>query len=256
MNEPMRLRDGQGAARRLMAGSVLRVPSASRRRAVAFTSAAATMGASATAIAASATSVAKSFLLCVAIGAAGGGVMSLAASETIARFDTKAESHAQPGPQPPDAHAVARASSQAPAVVAVETPPEVPAPVLVVPVAAPDASGKGKSPARDEAVARGRDALEAPAKVRTQPSLFEEQRIIESARAAVARGDARTAFSLLDDYEHAYASKQFWPEALALRVEALRNNGQLAAARALAADFAQRYPHHPLLQRVQGAVAR
>lgn len=252
MNEPMRLRDGEGAARRLMAGSVLRVPSASRRRAVAFTSAAATMGASATAVAASATSVVKSFLLCVAIGAAGGGVMSLAASETVARLDTKAESQAQPGPPPHDAHVVARASSQAPAVVAAETPLEVPAPVLV----APDASGKGKSPARDEAVARGRDALEAPAPARAQPSLFEEQRIIESARAAVARGDARTAFSLLDDYEHAYASKQFGPEALALRVEALRNNGQLAAARAMAADFAQKYPHHPLLQRVQSAVTR
>jgi len=252
MNEPMRLRDGQGAARRLMAGAVLRVPSASRRRAVAFTSAAATMGASATVVAASATSVAKGFLLCVAIGAAGGGVMSLAASETIARFDTKAESHAQPGPRPHDAPAVPRASSQAPAVVAVEPPPEVTAPVLVV----PDANGKGKSPMRDEAFASGRDALEAPAKGRTQPSLFEEQRIIESARAAVARGDTRSAFSLLDDYEHAYASKQFGPEALALRVEALRNNGQLAAARALAADFARRYPHHPLLQRVQGAVAR
>lgn len=255
MNGPMRLRDGEGAARRLMAGSVMHVPSASRRRAVAFTSAAATMGASATAVAASATSVMKSFLLCVAIGAAGGGVMSLAASETIARFDTKPQSQAQPGPRRTDTREASPGSPPAPEVDAIATPPSIVAPSVVEP-AAKDSSSKGKAPARDEAVARASGGLDAPAPARTQPSLFEEQRIIESARAAVARGDARTAFSVLDNYERAYASKQFGPEALALRVEALRNSGQLAAARALAADFAQKYPHHPLLQRVQSAVAR
>ena len=255
MNEPMRLRDGEGAARQLMAGSVMRVPSASRRRAVAFTSAAATMGASATAVAASATSVMKSFLLCVAIGAAGGGVMSLAASETIARFDAKAESHAPPGARSNDAPGPSQGSAPAPAAVVVETPPALAGPALVVPVAK-DASVKGKSPTRDEVAVRDRDALEAPEKARAEPSLFEEQRIIESARAAVARGDTRSAFALLDNYERAYASKQFWPEALALRVEALRGSGQLGAARALAADFAQKYPHHPLLQRVRNAAGR
>jgi hypothetical protein len=181
--------------------------------------------------------------------------MSLAASETIARFDTKAESHAQPSPRPKEAPELSQAAPPAPVAVVVETPPALAAPARVVPVAK-DASGKGKSPTHDEGVARGRDALEAPEKARVEPSLFEEQRIIESARAAVARGDARSAFALLDNYEHAYASKQFWPEALALRVEALRASGQLAAARALAADFAQKYPHHPLLQRVRNAVGR
>jgi hypothetical protein len=254
MNEPMRLRDGEGPARLLMAGAVMRVPSASRRRAVAFTSAAATMGASATAVAAGATSVMKSFLLCVAIGAAGGGAMSLAASETIARFDAKAESHARPSPRSIDAPELSPGSLPAPAAV-VEALPAVAEPAPVVPVAK-EVSGKGKSPTRDEGAARGRDGLEALGKARTEPSLFEEQRIIESARAAVARGDTRSAFALLDNYEHAYASKQFWPEALALRVEALRGSGQLAAARALAADFSQKYPHHPLLQRVQNAVGR
>jgi hypothetical protein len=255
MNEPMRLRDGEGAARQLMAGSVMRVPSASRRRAVAFTSAAATIGASATAVAASATSVMKSFLLCVAIGAAGGGVMSLAASETVARLDPKAESHAQPSPRLNDAPGLSQGSPPAPVAVVVETPRAVAVPALIVPVAK-DVSVKGKSPMRDEGVARGRDALEASGKARVEPSLFEEQRIIESARAAVTRGDTRSAFALLDNYERAYASKQFWPEALALRVEALRGSGQLTAARALAADFAQKYPHHPLLQRVRNAVGR
>lgn len=255
MNEPTRLRDGEGAARRLMAGSVMHVPSASRRRAVAFTSAAATMGATATAVAASATSVMKSFLLCVAIGAAGGGVMSLAASETIARLDAKAESHTQPGSQATDRPRGAPPGRQAPAPVVAGISPAVPAPAAVASVAQ-EPSGKGRLPERDEVVAPSREAVETPARARTESSLFEEQRLIESARAAVARGDARAAFSVLDRYEHNYASLQFGPEALALRVEALRGSGQLAAARALAADFKQRYPHHPLRQRVQSAVAR
>ena len=248
MNEPRRLRDGEGAARRLMAGSVLHVPSTSRRRAVAFTSAAAAMGASATAVAGSATPVLKGFLLSLAIGAAGGGMLSLVASETVARFDTKVASHAQPHAS----QGTAQGAPQAPAAVAAAAPPEVTAPVPL----AEDASGVAKSPARDEAIGRGRGAVETPAKTRTKSSLFEEQRIIESARAAVARGDARAAFSILDNYERSYPTPQFGPEALGLRVEALRSSGQLAAARALAADFAQKYPHHPLLQRVQSAVAR
>jgi hypothetical protein len=152
---------------------------------------------------------------------------------------------------------VAQGSPRAVEVVATETPREVAAPDVVEPVAK-DTSGKGNISARDEGAARAVAAHDAPlvASTRTGSSLFEEQRIIESARAAVARGDTRSAFALLDNYERAYASKQFWPEALALRVEALRANGQLGAARALAADFAQKYPHHPLLQRVQSAVAR
>ena len=255
MNEPTRLRDGEGAARRLMAGSGMHVPSASRRRAVAFTSAAATMGATATAVAASATSVMKSFLLCVAIGAAGGGVMSLAASETIARLDAKAESHTQPASQATERPRGAPPGRQAPAPVVAGTSPAVPVPAAVVSIAQ-EPSGKRRLLERDEVVAPSREAIETPARARTESSLFEEQRIIESARAAVARGDTRSAFALLDNYEHAYASKQFWPEALALRVEALRGSGQLGAARALAADFAQKYPHHPLLQRVRNAAGR
>lgn len=247
MNEPMRLRDGDGAARRLMAGAVMHVPRASRRRAVAFTGTAATLGASATAVAASATSVVKSFVLCVALGAVGGGAVSLAASETVARLDTQPVSQAQP------ATAAPRPVPRTPHSVAVEAPaaaleaPLVDAPTVVEPAA--NAGGKAKA-AGTNALPRVEPRVETP--LRAESSLFEEQRIIESARAAVARGDFRSAFALLDGYEHTYTAKQFWPEALALRVEALRGSGQLGAARALATDFAQKYPHHPLLQRVEG----
>lgn len=253
MNEPVRLRDGGGAAGRLMAGAVMHVPSASRRRAVAFTSAAATMGASTVAIAASATSVVKSFVLCVALGAVGGGVASLAASETIARLDTASETRARTAPQPTYTRAVSVIPARAPGVAAPETPVEVQAPPVAQPVTKEPAS-KAKASGRDDVASLGPAVPDSPAPWR--PSLFEEQRIVESARAAVARGDIRSAFALLDNYDQTYATKQFGPEALALRVEALRGSGQLGRARSLAAEFAQRYPHHPLLQRVQSSVAK
>lgn len=258
MNEPVRLRDGGGAARRLMAGAVLHVPSASRRRAVAFTSAAASLGASTVAVTASAASVLKSFVVCVAIGAVGGGVMSLAASETIARLDQKADGQAQPVEQarldPAPARTPSALEAAPPAALPVTEPPAV---VEAAPAA--ELSAKA-TPGKALLVGRDAVAVSEPEPPAARPvagsSLVEEQRVIESARAAVARGDLRAASAALDTYDRSYASKQFGPEALALRVEALHGTGQLAQARALAADFARRYPHHPLLQRVQGVVAR
>jgi len=255
MNEPLRLRDGDGAARRLMAGAVMHVPQASRRRAVAFTSAAAALGTGTVALAASATSVVKTFVLCVALGAVGGGVISLVASETIARLDAKSEPVARPAAQPSEARAAPAGPARAPEVVASETPIEAPASPVTEPVAKEPAS-KAKASLRDPGAASEPAVPDARAPTRLKPSLFEEQRIIESARAAVARGDVRSAFALLDNYDQSYTPKQFGPEALALRIEALRSSGQLGRARALAADFAQRYPHHPLLQRVQAAIAK
>ena len=82
--------------------------------------------------------------------------------------------------------------------------------------------------------------------------MFEEQSVIETARAALAQGDAGRALATLDVYDRRYAQRQFGPEALALRVEALRAEGQIGLARTLAQEFERRYPHHPLLTRVQG----
>jgi TolA-binding protein len=85
-------------------------------------------------------------------------------------------------------------------------------------------------------------------------SLFDEQRIIESARTAVSRGDSAGALATLDRYQQSYPQGQFVPEALALRIEALSAAGDLTRARSLAAQFQSRYPHHPMLAPVQAAV--
>jgi hypothetical protein len=97
---------------------------------------------------------------------------------------------------------------------------------------------------------------EAAAPEPARPSLFEEQRAIDSARAAIGGRDFRTALATLDEYERRYQKRQFGPEALALRVQALVGSNQVEAARGLAGEFERRYPHHPLLPRVQMAVAR
>lgn len=258
MNEPVRLRDGEGAARRLMTGAVLHVPSASRRRAVAFTSAAASLGASTVAVTASAASVLKSFVVCVAIGAVGGGVMSLAASETIARLDQKTERQAERVVEPAALRPAQTRTPSAAEVVA-SAAPALEAPAVVEPAPPAELSAKA-APSKSMGAAREEVAPSTPeplsARAVAGSSLVEEQRIVESARAAVARGDLRAASAALDNYERSYPAKQFGPEALALRVEALHGAGRVSEARALAADFARRYPHHPLLQRVQGVVAR
>jgi hypothetical protein len=250
MNGPVRLRDGSGAAKVLMGGSRLVVPSASRRRALAFTGAAASMAAGGTAVAAGATSLVKSVVLCVCLGTVGGGVASLAISEIVSQLEAR-----QSGPR----HQVAVRPVASVRNTSLVSPPSVVEPKLVEAPASEPAP-----PPEQPATKEARSAVPLPspavvpvtsvaAKPRTAPSLFEEQRVIESARAAVARGDVASALSTLDDYQRDYSQGQFGPEALALRVEALRSHGDSARAQALAAEFRQKYPHHPLLSRVEAA---
>jgi hypothetical protein len=257
MNEPLRLRVGAGPARVLMGGARLDVPSASRRRALVFTGAAASMVTSGAAVAASATSLVKSVVLCVWLGTIGGGLMSLAVSETISRVEmTHVDAKQPPAPK----RSAAGGSTASIAPPSVTEPVASPAPAVVVRAAAEravarDARGNGQLPTAG-GVGTPSAATTGSRKPQSGTSLFEEQRIIESARAAVARGDIASALSTLDGYERANAHGQFGPEALALRIEALSSRGELGRARTLAAEFRQRYPHHPLLSRVQTAVER
>lgn len=236
MNEPVRLRDVQGPAAALLRGAALEVPSAARQRALTFASTvAAGVVATSTATAAGATSLAKSFLVYLALGTAGGGALSLAATQIVAGLEAPQPAVITPARQAP---VRARAQAQPPPAVTAE-----PAPVAS-PVEASDESAAGMVVVPPRAAAS--DVRRA-----APVSLFEEQRAIEKARLAISRGDAAAGLALLDDYERSYARRQFGPEALALRVEALRHQGHLAAARARAGEFERRYPRHPLLARVR-----
>jgi hypothetical protein len=217
------------------------------------------MAASGTAAAAAgASSVVKSVVLYVVLGTVGGGVASLVASETISRLDAPSAQVTQAAAAPKRA---APAAAPNPVVVA-------PVPAAAVASAAPAAvvapeerivareGGASSRAAAPSAAAPGVAVATASGKRLAAPRLFEEQALIEEARAALARGDASSALKTLDGYDRSHTQRQFGPEALALRVEALSSRGDLARARSLAVEFRQRYPHHPLLSRVQAAVQR
>jgi hypothetical protein len=253
MNEPVRLRDTGGAARVLLGAGKLEVPHTSRQRALAFTGVAAGVATTGTAAAAGATSLFKSVMLCVCLGTVGGGLASLAVSETVSHLQTP-QADSKPAPTPKQASPKPPAAAAQP-----DQPTEVPvAPAVPVIAAAP--AERARADARASAHATTglvTTPAAAPSNSGTLPrasSLFDEQRIIESARAAVSRGDAQNALATLDGYERSYAQGQFGPEALALRIEALSAKGDLARARNLAAEFQRRYPHHPLLAPVLAAV--
>ncbi len=245
MNEPVRLRDTGGAASALLGAGRLDVPHAARQRALAFTGVAAGLATTGVAGAAAATSLVKTVVLCVCLGTVGGGLLSLAASEALSGAQTtQADSKPAPASEraalPPPAAAVAKDQAIEPTVA-----PAFPAaaPVASPAPAAPAAAGAPVTPPAA--------ATSSPGKPPRASNLFDEQRIIESARAAVSRGDGQSALVMLDGYARAYAQGQFGPEALALRIEALSHMGDLAGARRLAAEFRQSYPHHPLLARAQ-----
>jgi hypothetical protein len=74
--------------------------------------------------------------------------------------------------------------------------------------------------------------------------------LIDAARTAVKAQLTERALVLLHRYEVSYPTGAFRPEALALRVEALRDSGRDAEAKALAREFLARYPQSPLADRV------
>jgi hypothetical protein len=247
MNDPVRLRDTDGAARALLGAGRLQVPHAARQRALAFTGIAASVATTGTAAAAGATSLVKSVVVCVCLGTLGGGLASLAVSETVARWQAPSVD-AQPAAPPPK-----RSAASQPFAVVTAQPASEPAVVPPPPATEPAAPLEHAGVASPTAATTLAPTTSSSSKPRAS-NLFEEQRIIESARAAVSRGDAQSALATLDGYARSYAQGQFGPEALALRIEALSSKGDLARARNLAADFRQRYPHHPLLAPVQTAV--
>lgn len=261
MNDPVRLRETNGAARALLSAGRLQVPRGARQRALAFTGVAAGVATTGTAAAAGATSLFKSVLVYVCLGTVGGGVASLAVSETVSRLSAKPADSAPPVAKKSASQPTKAATATTEPAIPVERTAVVEPPAVTPPpssvVAAPTPAG---ADTRASAMASSRVAPPAAlaqssaSKSPRAASLFDEQRMIESARAAVSRGDAQSALATLDGYEQAYAQGQFGPEALALRIEALRARGDLARARSLAAEFQRRYPHHPLLPSLQAAV--
>ncbi|HXU06098.1 MAG TPA: hypothetical protein VN903_34325, partial [Polyangia bacterium] len=80
--------------------------------------------------------------------------------------------------------------------------------------------------------------------------------LLDAARTAVRAGSSERALVLLHRYDASYPGGAFRPEALALRIEALNQDGRQAEAQALAREFLARYPHSPVADRVARVVQK
>ena len=93
--------------------------------------------------------------------------------------------------------------------------------------------------------------MTAPASAPTSAGDLRDQiALLDAVRAAVKGGSSERALVLLRRYDATYPGGAFRPEALALRIEALDQDGRHAEAQALARDFLARYPQSPVAARV------
>jgi TolA-binding protein len=81
--------------------------------------------------------------------------------------------------------------------------------------------------------------------------LSEEMRLIDSARAHVAAGDAKKALGVLGSYDRRFPRGALRQEAAVLRVEALEKSGNEKRAAELAKKFVSEHPNSPHVERVQ-----
>lgn len=87
------------------------------------------------------------------------------------------------------------------------------------------------------------------------PDLRGEIGMVDAARAALAAGAPDRALAVLERYGRRYPRGTFAPEAATLRIEALVQIGDVAAARALGRQFLAGHPDSPLAERVEHLLA-
>jgi len=136
-------------------------------------------------------------------------------------------------PAPPHAHVVRESSAALP----VNPTPDLPHPSVPTPVASNDALADSE-PTKPTGAVRARPADSGAATAR-------EVALIDSARSTLRSGNGSAALRLLDDYEREFTPTHLEPEALYLRMQAAKLNGDADAARRAAARIATDFPHSP-----------
>ena len=116
------------------------------------------------------------------------------------------------------------ALGSAPATSAAPSPPPLPVP-------------RGSGPAVDAPSPAG--------------DLREQIALLDRARAAVRAGNSAAALSELSGYAKRFPRGQFSQEVTVLKIEALAQNGQMAAARALGKKFLAAHPESPHVERIE-----
>jgi len=262
MNEPRRLIQGGGVAQRLLESASLDRPGPAARSHAASLAATASSfartssGGSGTYRAgghsARSAHPAKTVVTWVVVGAAASVALGLLGSKLLA-----------PGGSSRAAGTLATLptlSAPAPALRSPDISPEpAPAPLAIAPEPVPRApvsepsraAGAHIEPWVPSPVSAASGTAPAPS-----AASLDEARQIEAARLAISRGDCDAAIAHLNAYDSAHPDGRLKPEAMALRIQALTIGGKTTEARALANEFAQKYPGNPLAQQVHRNVAK
>ena len=138
--------------------------------------------------------------------------------------------------------------------------------VRVVQVAAPERAATEAPPpaARSVPVAPLAPRHKVPAKlppvassqaVAKDPAVAAERALIEMGRTALGRGQARAAYEAMVEHEQRFPRGRLGEERDAIRIQALVEVGQLAAARLLAEGFARDYPRSLLRPAIDRALS-
>jgi len=207
MNEPRRLSQSGGVSQRLLDSASIDKPSAAARRRAALLAATASSFSSTssgvTSVPVRPAHVAKTLATWICIGAAASATLGFFGSKLLDSSQSSAPSHQAAAP-----------------VLA-----ELPLAPIGVPARSPDIAAEPNA------------AVKAPSIAATPPgpavAASDEVREIEAARAAVARGDNLGALAMLDSYDKAHPGGVLKADARALRIQALKNSGRAAEARAL-----------------------
>jgi len=144
-----------------------------------------------------------------------------------------------------------------PARAATPSPVLAPAPTTIVAGAAPPAASDAPepaAPARAPEPAASRPNASATARS-PRSSLPAEMALLESARAALGRGDARAALGFLDEHERAFPDGAMTEERLASEVFAWCALGDRMSASRAAQELIRRAPASPLRARVLDSCA-
>ncbi len=179
-------------------------------------------------------------------------VLVIATSSLVSRWGSQSTA-TERGAEATPAEA-SRSSGIASTAVPADGPPSSPAPraetsplepastpslsVDDLPAAPPDTKRDGAGP-----------------KTRRNPSTFEDElAVVDAARIALARSDARETLARVAQYRARFGAPRFADEVDALEVAALAALGDRAAALSKAERFAAAYPDSPYLQRVRSVV--
>jgi hypothetical protein len=142
---------------------------------------------------------------------------------------------------------VAQVQAQAP------TSPNKPAPA-VAPAPPAEEPAPSATPAAEEAPTAKPEAPKPSAKPADKPTLADEVAALDAARVAVSRGDSAAALRALDEHDRRFPGGALGQEATVLRITALAQRGDRAAATRLGRAFLDAHPTSPLAARVRSLI--